>query len=472
VKIKPVTTFTLLLLAFLVGLCFAWTIHPNNYFIFDDYGHFMLVNRPDFLSNYSLLPRHMYNDRPIAEFAVWGLWHLFKFNPVPSHLIFVLLHLVNSYLVFFFAKKLNYSAQQAAAAAFLFALWPKSTHAVRWIAAIFDLLGATLTLITVHVAWYGQNEQSGKEKKSSWKTVLLGLVFFVALRTKESVLTLPACIAILGWINQQRTVFKHGIFLGLISLSYLSLLVWLAVKTQFMGLNTPGAPYEVSFAPLTLISNAAKYLVLFFSLPNQPILFNREFLWPILGVLCIGFISVVSWLKHREVKPLMLLVCSVIAFGPLLPLINMQHKLYLYIPSIFFFLALAWYVDSGKKLFLLLVGLLYLNFFETNYWFEKKWWWEIGNQNQHTFQLISKLPQPAEGSKIAIFNNQNPASIFQYGPGNVLQLYFKDPSLKIEDSSNATAPTNISYAINYNSGSIRFVGNDTRTAVCGLEKKL
>lgn len=463
-KHKP-TIWAMSLVAFLIGLCFAWVIHPNNHFIFDDYGHFMYVDRADFFDQYSLLPKQMYNDRPGGEVLIWGVWQLFEFNPWPSHLIFVAIHFLNAILLFLFARKLGYTYYQALAVALLFSLWPKSTHAVRWISAVFDLLGATFSLLTIHATWREVDDSRSTLKLWLYRLSSFGL-FFLAIRTKESVLTLPVALLLLSFWQQKQSVFRQSLGLLGISLSYLCLLLYLAFTSNFMGLNTTNAPYQISIMPTNLIHTASKYLLMFFAFTNQPIHINRQLWFAIVLLTLLVIASLVIWRRYQKPLPALLLISTIIALGPILPLMNMEHKLYLYIPSLFFFLALGFFVKNKISVILLILLLVYLNFFERSFRDERNWWWQIGSQNKISFEKLAHLPKPVANQHIAIYNNQNPASLFQYGPGNVLQLYFANKNLNITDSVQSMPIIGETYQINYNQGDLIFVGHNYQTNRC------
>ncbi len=86
--------------------------------------------------------------RPLGflSFALdWRIWHLDAFG---FHLTNVLLHVVNTLLVFWLGRRM-FSLAHAAIGGLLFGLHPASHEAVYWVAARFDLLATCFTLLSL-----------------------------------------------------------------------------------------------------------------------------------------------------------------------------------------------------------------------------------------------------------------------------------------------------------------------------------
>ena len=106
----------------------------------------------------------------------WRLWHLDAFG---FHLTNVVLHAVNSMLVFVLARRM-FTAAHAAIAGLLFALHPASHEAVYWIAARFDLLATFWTLVALLAL---------SKTGAAWRAAG-SIAFALALLSKESAIAL------------------------------------------------------------------------------------------------------------------------------------------------------------------------------------------------------------------------------------------------------------------------------------------
>lgn len=164
-----------------------------------------------------------------VDYAIWGL------NPLGHHLTNIILHAVNTAVVFILIAKLLNSMNgrtmrngqmsflndqtalmAAGATALLFGLHPVHVESVAWVSERKDLLCALFFLLSIiSYTKYGESRQSAvggrqsdgegrgeaRGKKFFFnKHYLLALGFFtLALMSKPMVVTLPAVLLILDW---------------------------------------------------------------------------------------------------------------------------------------------------------------------------------------------------------------------------------------------------------------------------------
>ena len=125
---------------------------------------------------------------PVVYTSFWLEHKLWGFTPLGYHLVNVLLHLVNSVLVWRLLSRLAVPAAWTVAA--LFAVHPLHVESVAWIIERKDLL-SSLFYLTAVVAWFRFVEMPG------WGRYVLALALFTAgLLSKSVVVTLPAALLI------------------------------------------------------------------------------------------------------------------------------------------------------------------------------------------------------------------------------------------------------------------------------------
>ena len=94
---------------------------------------------------------HFY--RPVIEVYFFIGRKLFGCDPLSFHVASVAVHVINSALLFCFARALTKNGVVAGMAALLFAVHPGYVQAVVWVAAITDLLPGTWYLLALWMYW-------------------------------------------------------------------------------------------------------------------------------------------------------------------------------------------------------------------------------------------------------------------------------------------------------------------------------
>jgi protein O-mannosyl-transferase len=162
----------------------------KNYFIinWDDDGY--IINNPlikDFSWKsivFMFSHFHLDNYHPLTTLSNAIEYHLFKLNPKPYHFNNLVLHLLNTTLVFYFIKQLIKNKEAAALAALLFAIHPMHVESVSWISERKDLLYTAFFLL----ALITYNRFLLEEKKN---LLVLSMVFMIL-----SCLSKPAAVAL------------------------------------------------------------------------------------------------------------------------------------------------------------------------------------------------------------------------------------------------------------------------------------
>jgi Flp pilus assembly protein TadD len=158
------------------------------------------------------------------DYAAWGL------NPWGHHLTSIVLHALNTLLVYFVISSLlkadnreKHPAGQgqiitAAAAAFLFGLHPLHVESVAWVSERKDVLSAFFSLAALY-AYLSYADVTGRRGSRSWRVrryiLSLGL-FTLALLSKPIVVTLPLVMLIIDWYPLGRCADRKAAKLALL----------------------------------------------------------------------------------------------------------------------------------------------------------------------------------------------------------------------------------------------------------------
>lgn len=163
-----------------------------------------------------LLPGHGYYYRPLLELSFWLDNLCWGMEPGVMHLENVLLHCLNTLLVFGIARKVGRDGEGdvrvASAAALLFALHPVNVEAVAWIAGRPDLL---LALFVLSACRFWLDWLSGTRPRD-----LAASLFFLlaALFTKETAIAAGAVFLVFALVwPGSATVRQRGLALCLIA---------------------------------------------------------------------------------------------------------------------------------------------------------------------------------------------------------------------------------------------------------------
>ena len=138
--------------------------------------------------------------RPL-QFTVYALLHsLFGFEAFGFHLAMVLLHVLNTSLVYWLTLRIVSRTRVALAAAALFAIHPIHTETVDWIASLPDLM---MTAFVVLGVWSFARDKGSPQAR---RIPLHCAAYFAALLSKETgVVLLPLYVGF-EMIYQRRTL--------------------------------------------------------------------------------------------------------------------------------------------------------------------------------------------------------------------------------------------------------------------------
>ncbi len=128
--------------------------------------------------------------RPASNFTYFIDYHLFHAKPYGSHLINILIHSVNSVLVYWIVNRIFSSSILGFFAGLFFSLHPIQSEAVAVMSYRADILATMFTLFSFYFWMRFAQKGYVKNKNYYWSLVMC----FLALFSKESSLVLPFVI--------------------------------------------------------------------------------------------------------------------------------------------------------------------------------------------------------------------------------------------------------------------------------------
>src|SRR3989304_1516869 len=335
----------------LIILSFAAYLNAlSNTFVFDDVyvisGNYFIRDWKNFwglfTSKYFAASGEL-SSRPVVTlsyFVDYSLWHL---NPMGYHLTNIVLHTLNSALLFFLVQLMVKNTPVAFLASLFFICHPVLSEAVNAVSYREDILAATffITAFLLYVKVLNLN------KFYLYPLSLLSYLF--ALFSKEMAITLPLFIFFFDYIIGSCRTFTNRIlrfYLGyiLVTIFYLLVRFWWFYNPVESGVSYPQENLWFNF--LAMLKVLAPYIKLLFF----PVNLNADYLVPvisspwdmscILSLLLIISIAVIGYrlFFHSELLFFSLLWFFV-ALLPVLnivPIGNIMAERYLYIPVIGF----------------------------------------------------------------------------------------------------------------------------------------
>lgn len=231
---KPLTVFLIFL--FTGFLLYGISLKAN--WIFDDYNTVVLNKRINDL-NWSF--KHLfYKFRGLSHLTFALNYYFFKLQPFSYHLVNILIHVINSFLVFCLLKKtLKGKSLLALIAALFFLIHPVQTQAVSYISQRLESLAALFYLLTLffYIKAYQEKRVHQKKGKKPFYFYLTLLTALLATTTKETSLTLPLALILYDWFFLSKSFKKlfHQPLWLLPSLIVFGRVLWVLVLKGFIS---------------------------------------------------------------------------------------------------------------------------------------------------------------------------------------------------------------------------------------------
>ena len=419
----------------IIGLfiAFSWSISKNNAFLMDDYSNIVngIFTTPSKL--FTILPVSRYNDRPVSTIFVYLLYQIFDLNYQGYHIVFFVLHVLNCLLVYKISKNilLRFKFQQTYYASFIaasiFALNPKSTMAVQWISGTNDITCCFFSLCSVWCFFKNKNSEIYRLFYATFSFIFYAL----SLRCKEMSLLLPLFFLLIDIYDKFIKNNKH-----ISPLTWLSLL-WMSFYT-FRLLTLPpieGGPYKQSFNLISITTCLIHYVDIYFNVFNESMTFCSNniiinFEAAIMLILCTYSIYIA--IRHKNFLLCIFIFSITCLLAPVLTIPNMQHMLYLYLPSVFIGMFLSVFIcmtiskikNKEACIVFLIIILISSNFTHESLIF-RQWWISMTQQDKKQLEQLFRLGEIAQNCTIYVRGAGAEYNIiYPYGPGNSLRMLY------------------------------------------------
>ncbi len=442
-KYNTKTKFAFLMLIFFSFLSILWMLSLNNSLTFDDFTTLYNARYKSFGELFNFFPAKTYNDRPVGLMFIKVLNIMFGLNAQSYHIVFALIHFFNVYLVYkisfiiFKNTEGDIRIYSAIIAAAIFGIYPISLMTVSWISAVYDIMCCFFILLSAY--FYLRAVESPKYEV--FYAVISIIFFYISIRTKEMALTLPLILLIYEISCYLENKTKINIKWYLVTELLLMMLFVLLLFKGGIEEIKPDNPYYQSFNIINLLENAIKYLFLYFDWGNTGFMFTNYSMVSIFGVVFFVIILIYSiflMLNKKDFSIFLSIICIGLSITVVLTMVNMQHRLYLYIPSVFIGITVSLFLNKiinhfkfkyPWELVLIILPLLYLINYTPGMTGYKMEWLNFCNQDALGIKQIQKLETPVENTNIYIKGASDSYNVFFYGPGNSIKLIFDNPTI-------------------------------------------
>ncbi len=331
------------------------------------------------------------NWHPVTWLSLMLDSQLFGIKPWGYHLTNLLLHIVNTLILFAILNAMTGAVWRSAFVAAIFALHPLNVESVAWIAEKKNVLSTMFWLLTIGSYWKYSQVTNVK-----WYLLTL-LLFALGLMSKPMVVTLPFVLLLLDyWPLERLKSLKEWKTIGWLAVEKLPFFVLSVISgiITLIGQKIGGAVVTIEAVPLSLrLTNAVlsygKYIAKSFWPTNLAVLYPLEkdiLIWKIIVSLTVLFAVSVFVLKFAG-RNKYLFVGWLWYLGTLVPVIGIMQvgeqamaDRYAYVPIIGLFIMVGWGVwdlteqwVSRRAILKILAGsiivvLSLLTYIQAGYW--------------------------------------------------------------------------------------------------------
>ena len=437
---RLVTLYICLFLIVITYVSFS-RILQNGFINFDDTEY--VVKNPQVTSGltfegvkWAFTKFHFYNWHPLTWISHMADYEIYGLNAGGHHLTNLLLHILNTLLLFLVLKWITGSVWQSAFVAALFAVHPLHVESVAWVSERKDVLSTLFWILTIWAyAYYAEN-------KGINRYFLTLFCFALGLMSKPMLVTLPFVLLLLDYwplrriksihSNYERDVqaerafdkeFKKTSFYNLVleKVPFLILSIFTCFLT-FFAQKYGGAVKSLDLFPLNLrIANALisflNYIKKMFLPVRLAILYPYPEILPIWHVLAAGFLIIGSFIFiiRKSGKYPYLMTGWLWYMGTLMPVIGLVQvglqsmaDRYTYIPLIGLFIIITWGISDiiqkfpfrrsmiGGFSILIIAALMISTWLQTGYWHNTK------TLLEHTIRVTNKNYLAYHGLGVAL----------------------------------------------------------------------
>ncbi len=205
-----------IIICFIVLIIFLYSSVFFAQYVWDDILLFVsktgLVEAPfswDLISG-PVLPNTIYF-RPLVFFSWYIEFHIFGLNPMISHIIGLLIFIINNLLLFYLTYILAQRFKRsnplilASIATLLYITHPALIESTAWISGRFDQLSTLFSLVAFLI--FSKYFKDSQTSLSWFVSIAIGFSFACALFSKEVAIWLPIILFILYVIFESKTPY-------------------------------------------------------------------------------------------------------------------------------------------------------------------------------------------------------------------------------------------------------------------------
>ena len=275
---------------------------------------------------------------PIPFLSYWLEVRAFGFDPVPQHVVNLLLHLLNVSLMYLWLSRLRVAAGVVIILTLVFALHPVQTESVMWVGERKGMLGATFLLLGL-LAF--ERATASTSRWLRW-TVVWTVCFTLSCLCKTIGVLLPFVFVVYSrWIERKswREALRPNVAAGVLAIMFavLQLKVYAASVPQG-GTAAFGLEHWPTLIPM-IVTGVGHYLVSLFYPLNLSIIYLPFEQFPhrtinlVLGGLYLGVLAR-SVIRRERAPEVLLGLWSVALLLPTIPRFNFVNDRYLYLPIV------------------------------------------------------------------------------------------------------------------------------------------
>jgi protein O-mannosyl-transferase len=360
-----------LLLLFVIGEITYFNAIPGG-FIWDEYGLILnneAVRNFDFWHFFVSSPNNMADGlyRPLLSIVNSITFQIFGFNAWGYHILPILLHILNSYLIFrIFTRVLKFKNTPSFLGALIYLVHPLQTESVAYIAGLPEPMGTLWVLLGMILFTDAIHLKKGSAK--IWKSIGAISMFVLALLSKESMIVMAGLVVLftiylwpqLKKPTRKSALYLSGVFAGMAAL-YLFLKFSFLYFSEEILMGYEGAYNDHMWVRLvTFCHSMWEYTVLM--LYPIHLYFEKPYIYftsllsfkGIAGLLIIlGSVTVGLWSLFKKDRKLFLAIfwffCAMSPYVGIFPVNAMLFDHWLYLPMVGLMMLIPIFYERIKK---------------------------------------------------------------------------------------------------------------------------
>ena len=409
------------------------------FFVADDFNYLNIVLPAKTLAEGTGIAADWEYFRPATAISFWVNAQVFGKDPTSYHVLGLLFHGVNAWLVARLTFGVFANRAGAAVAGMCFAVFPVHPEAISWISSRADVLCATGTLLCV----------SGylnflRDENRAWALFEACTGFLWALLSKDSAMILPVLLFLLTWVEAKRPLGKRT--WSALCAMVLLFAVYIGVRFTVLG-GFGGRPGP----------DGSKHLQIDLAVAVQfTVDAVRSMLMPgtsaIAPIACLSLLAVLSCIMVRRgavprfarlTWPLLvifLLLLAPVANIAVLVRETAQQSRFLYIPSMFACAAIGVLVGTAaaarRSRLLCGVSLLLVGSYTVNICLENRRWRAAGDQAETIVNQLKEMTEKRHYTMVFVHglpDSVDGAYVFRNGFDTAIK-WFVDKDLRFPES--------------------------------------